>query len=160
MPDEVKDFDPACLGLDKIAAEGAQGLRLCLAHICGDPDRRFAHLIYRHEGQLVSLLVTPRDGRAMQTGQVPTFVGGLAELQESQQTELNLNAYQTEKRVVLVVSALPKSENERLARTLATPVATHLRRVEYQTAFLKWPEFDLNLAGIELMASVRGGDLR
>ena len=160
MLDEVEDFDPACLGLDKIAAEGAQGMQLCLAHVCGDPDRRFAHLIYRHEGQLISLLVTPRDGHAMQTGQVPAFVAGLAELQESQQTELNLDAYQTEKRVILVVSALPKFENEKLARTLAMPVVKHLRRVENQAAILKWPEFDRSLAGIELLATARGGGLR
>ncbi|MEO7632895.1 MAG: hypothetical protein ABIU20_05830 [Blastocatellia bacterium] len=160
MPDEVNDLDPACVDLDKIAAEGAQGLQLCLAHVCGDPDRHFAHLIYRHEGQLISLLVTPRDGRAMQTGQVPIFVARLAELQESQQTELNLNAYQTEKRVILVVSALPKSENEKLAHTLALPVVKHIRRIENQAALLKWPEFDRNFAEIELLSTARGGGLR
>ncbi len=158
--DEVKDFDPECVDLDKIVAEGAQGLPLCLAHVCGSSDRRFAHLIYRREGQLVSLLVTRRDGRAMQTGSVPTFIDGLADVQESKQTELNLDAYQTEKRVILVVSAMPKFENEKLARSLATPVVRHLRRVESQTALLEWPDFSRDLIGIELMTNVRGGKLR
>ncbi len=157
MLGDVKDFDPVCIDLDKIVGEGAQRLPLCLAHVCGDPDRHFAHLIYRYKGQLISLLVTPRDGRAMQAGQVPTFAAGLAELQESQQTELNLNAYQTEKRVILVVSALPKSENEKLARVLAMPVVRHIRRVENQAALLKWPKFDRNFAEIELLATARGG---
>jgi hypothetical protein len=160
MPNEVIDFDSGCVDLDKIVAGGAQSLPLYLAHVCGDSNRRFAHLIYQHDGQLVSLLVTPRDGRAMQTGQVPAFVGGLADLQESQQTGLNLGAYQTEKRVVLVVSTLPKAENEKLARSLAAPVVRHLRRVENQTALLEWPDFSWNINGIELMASVRGGNLR
>jgi len=81
-----------------------------------------------------------------------------AELQESRQTGLVLDSYQTARHVVLVVSSLPNLENENLARTLATPVVTHLRRVENQTAFLNWPESEL--PGFELIASVRGGDYR
>ena len=40
------------------------------------------------------------------------------------------------------------------------PVVKHLRRVENQAAILKWPEFDRSLAGIELLATARGGGLR
>ncbi|MEP7340029.1 MAG: hypothetical protein ABI977_19980 [Acidobacteriota bacterium] len=145
--------DPACLGLEKIAEEGAEGLKLCSAHFCDEQGRRFVHLIYKRDGQLISLLVTPRDERAMKIGQVPSRDVSLAGVQEFQQTELALDAYQTTKRVVLVVSALPKPENERLARTLAMPVVRHLRRMEDQTAVLNWP-------GFELITNVRGGELR
>jgi hypothetical protein len=161
MPEKVREFDAACLGLDKIAAEGAQGLLLSSAHVCGDSNRRFAHLIYQREGppdgQLISLLVTLRDGKAIKAGQWTPF-DAAAELQESQQTGFVLDSYQTARHVVLVVSSLPKLENEKLARTLAAPVVTHLRRVENQTAFLNWPESER--LGFEQIASVRGGDYR
>ena len=160
LTDEVKEMDPGCIDLDKIAAEGAQGLPLCLAHVCGSPSRQFAHLIYRYEGQLVSLLVTSRDSQAMQTGQIPEFAAGSLDAQQSQQTELNLDTYQTGKRVIMVVSALPKSENEKIARSLAIPVIKHLMRIENQTAFLDWPSFGQNSIGTESMASVRGGKLQ
>lgn len=173
LTDEVKEMDPGCIDLDKVAAEGAQGLPLCLAHVCGSPSRQFAHLIYRYKGQLVSLLVTSRDERALQmvtsrdedehslqAGQIPEFAAGSLDAQQSQQTELNLDTYQTGKRVIMVVSALPKSENEKIARSLAIPVIKHLMRIENQTAFLDWPSFGQNSIGTESMASVRGGKLQ
>lgn len=152
MPEKVREFDTACLGLEKIAAQGAQGLQLCSAHVCGE-DRRFAHLIYKRDGQLISLLVTARDGRAMKIGQLPPFDATLAGWQESRQEGLELDACQTAKRVVLVVSGLNRVENEKLARTLAMPVVAHLRRVESQTALLNWPTVDL-------IANLRRGELR
>jgi len=158
MPDEVREFDAACVGLDKVAAEGAQGLQLSSAHVCGGSDRRFAHLIYQRDGQPISLLVTPRDGRAMKSGRVPSFDEALAELQESEQTGVVLDAYQTARHVVIVVSGLPKPENEHLARTLAMPVVAHLRRIESQTAILNWPGSGPFRPG--LFASLRGGELR
>lgn len=156
MPDSVKTFDEACLGLEKIVSRGAQGLHLQLssAHVCGLKDgRRFAHLIYNQDGHLVSLLVTPRDERAIKAGQILPADIALTGLQQSRQGELALGAYQTAKRVVLVVSELPTPENEKLARTLALPVVTYLRQVESQTAGLNFP-------GVDLIASVRGGEQR
>jgi len=162
MPEEVQEFDTACLDLEKIAAPGAEGMQLCSAHVCGE-DRRFAHLIYEREGKLISLLVTTRDGRAMKIGQLPSFDPALAGWQDAHQDGLELDACQTAKRVVLVVSGLNRVENERLAHTLAMPVVAHLRRIESQTASLNWPSSELptvRLPAVDLTANLRGGELR
>lgn len=154
MPDTVRTFDEACVGLEKVLADDANGLQLCSAHVCGLKDgRRFAHLIYKHDQEMVSLLVTPRDEKAMKIGQLPDLDSWQAGFQESRREELAIGAYQTAKRIVLVVSRLPENENEKLARMLALPVVTHLRQIEGQRA-------SLNLAGLAMIASVKGGELK
>lgn len=153
MPDTVRNFDEGCVGLDKLLATET-GFKLCSAHVCGVKDgRRFAHLIYKHDNELVSLLVTPRDEKAMKRGYLPDADILQADFQEAQQEKLAIGAYQTARRIVLVVSRLPDNENEKLAQTLALPVVTHLRQFEGQRAFL-------NLAGIELIANVKGGEFK
>jgi anti-sigma factor RsiW len=154
IPDTVRNFDEGCVGLDKVLANEAIGFQLCSAHVCSVKDgRRFAHLIYKHDAELISLLVTPRDAKALKIGKLLELDALQADFQESHREDLAVGAYQTSKRVVLVVSKLPESENEKLAQTLALPVVAHLRQIEGQRAFL-------NLAGIDVIASVKGGELK
>ncbi len=130
MPDSVRKYDPACAGLDKIVAEGAAGVRLRAAHLCGYGERTFAHMIYIRDGKLISLLVTGRDSRALKSGKVPPFDGLGLGLQRFTRGAIALGAYQTGKRIVLVVSDLPENENAALAEILAKPVVEHLRGAE------------------------------
>src|SRR5262245_16560732 len=133
MPDSAREFDLACVRLDKIAAEGARELQLRSAHICDFSDRKFEHLVYTRGASLVSLLVTVRDCRALKSGEVPPFSGQALGTQRFTHDHLALGAYQTSKRIVLVVSDLPESENSALAERLARPVVEHLRSVEAET---------------------------
>ncbi|MBP6821101.1 MAG: hypothetical protein KA368_06135 [Acidobacteria bacterium] len=135
MPGSVTEFDEACLELDKVASVGAAGLTLRAAHVCQPDSRRFAHLVYTRGDNLISLLVAKRDSRALKTGLVP-FDTNIAGLQKANNRELSLGAYQTSKHVVLVVSDLPESENEKLSQTLARPVVEHISRLDNQTASL------------------------
>ncbi len=130
MPDSVREFDPACVRLDKIAAEGAKGLLLRSAHVCDYRERQFAHLVYTRDQQLISLLVTIRDSRALKTGEVPPFDGLALGAQRFTHDHIALDAYQTVKRIVLVASDLPENENAALAERLAKPVVEHLRNAE------------------------------
>jgi hypothetical protein len=130
MPDSVREYDPACARLDKVAAEGARGLLLRSAHVCKFGDRKFAHLVYAHDERLVSLLVTVRDYRALKSGDVPTFSGSSFGPQRFTLDHIALGAYQTLKRVILVASDLPEDENTALAESLARPVVKHLRKAE------------------------------
>src|SRR5262249_5475786 len=50
MPDSVREYDPACAKLDKVAAEGAGGVSLRAAPGRGVGDRKFAHLVYTRGG--------------------------------------------------------------------------------------------------------------
>jgi len=127
-------YDPTCAELDQVAEAGAQGLRLRGVHVCSSGERRFAHLVYLRDQQLISLLVTERDGRAMERGVVPNDDGLRAGLQHAMSDHCTIGAYQTAKHVVLVVSELSEKENRELAERLAAPVCEYLRSAEKSTA--------------------------
>ena len=133
MPESAGEYDRACVRLDKIAAQGAKELQLRAAHICDFSDRKFAHLVYTRGASLVSLLVTDRDCRALKSGEVPPYSGLALGTQRFTHDHLALGAYQTSKRIVLVVSDLPVDENAALAERLASPVVEYLRNVEAET---------------------------
>jgi len=148
LPDSIKTLDPAYVDLDKALAEGTKGLSLHSAHVCGFGARRFAHLVYTRDSQLISLLMTERDARAMKPGALPPNAapaddGSLSGLQQTSRDNFALGAYQTAKRVVLVVSNLPEAENKGLAERLAAPVAEHLRRAERQVSWERLNPRDL-----------------
>jgi hypothetical protein len=130
MPDSVREYDPACVGLDKVAAEGAGGLLLRAAHVCESGDRKFAHLVYTRGGGLVSLFVTVRDCRALKSGAAPPFSGLSLGPQRFTLDHIAVGAYQTLKRIVLVASDLSEDETGALAERLARPVVEHLRKAE------------------------------
>lgn len=156
IPDSV---EPAYVGLETVAAAGAEGLHLRAAHVCAPDGRRFAHLVYTRDGALISLLVTERDKRALKISDLPTADVNLAGFQESNRDNLSLGAYQTAKHVILVVSDLPKAENNKLAQTLAIPVVQHIGKLDGQSAAgLLDYRFDDGLTN--LLASLRKGELR
>ena len=130
IPDSLREYDPACARLDKVAAEGAGGLSLRAAHVCEFGDRKFAHLVYTRGGGLVSLLVTVRDRRALKSGAPPPFSGMSLGPQRFTLDHITLGAYQTLKRIVLVASDLSEDENAALTERLARPVVEHLRKAE------------------------------
>lgn len=160
MPDSVREFDSAYVGLAAVAAEGAEGLQLHSAHVCRSGERRFAHLVYTRGSQAISLLVTKRDARALtdekQLFQEKNFTTeDITELQAALRDGLALGAFQTAKHVVVVVSGLPQAQNDELAITLATPVIKHLRRIDNQSATLL-----REINSQNLIASMGGGSLR
>jgi hypothetical protein len=130
MPDSVREYDPACASLDKVASSGAGGLSLRAAHVCKFGERKFAHLVYRRGVGLVSLFVTVRDARALKSGATPTFSGLSLGPQRFTIDRVALGAYQTLKRIILVASDFPEDENAALAENLARPVLEHLRKAE------------------------------
>ncbi|MBL8186832.1 MAG: hypothetical protein JNK38_02425 [Acidobacteria bacterium] len=130
MPDTV---EPDYVGLEKVAAVGAEGLRLHAAHVCAPDGRRFAHLVYTRDKALISLLVTNRDERALKVGNLPSANDNLEGFQETNREHLSLGAFQTAKHIILVVSDLPKPENNQLALTLALPVVKHFRQKDGQS---------------------------
>lgn len=156
MPTSVVNYDAALLGLEQVADSGAAGLQLRHAHVCQPGARRFAHLVYTKDAQLISLLVTQRDARALASGELPTDGATWTGLEQAARPQLALGAYQTARRVVLVVSDLPEAENKILTERLALPVVEHLRRAESQTASLKFARVERR----DLLVSATGGELR
>jgi len=148
LPDFIKTLDPDYVDLDKALSEGAKGLSLHSAHVCNPGARRFVHLVYTRDSHPISLLVTDRDLRAMKPGALPPNVappddGSPSGFQQASREDFALSAYQTTKRVVLVVSSLPEAENKGLAERLAAPVAEHLRRAERRVSWERLSPRDL-----------------
>lgn len=156
MPDSVGKYDEAYLALDKIASSGAANLTLRAAHVCQPGTRQFAHLVYTRGENLISLLVTKRDGRALKTGELPDLETSLFGLQKANNGELSIGAHQTSKHIVLVVSDLPKFENEKLMEALSLPVLEHLRRLDNRTA----NAFETDLQNLNLFSILRRREIK
>lgn len=130
MPPSAVKYDPFYANLERIAAPGAAGLELRTSHLCGFEDRKFAHLVYTKNKRAISLLVTERDARALQTDRIPLDEILASGFQSHHRTGVTIGAYLTSRYVVLVVSDLNDEENRQMAERLAFPVTEHLRRSE------------------------------
>ncbi|HZS03359.1 MAG TPA: zf-HC2 domain-containing protein [Blastocatellia bacterium] len=133
MAEDAKEYDPAYADLDRIAEVGAQGMKLRAAHVCSFAGRSFAHLVYTRGDDLISLLVTERNAKAMKNGVVPDDDGLAAGLQQEIRGDFRVSAYQTRRHVVLVVTTLSDGETKALAEKIARPVSDHLRNVEVKS---------------------------
>jgi hypothetical protein len=130
MDARAVEFNPVFAGLDEVAKRHAQGMKLRLAHFCNLVGRNFVHLGFTRGEEMVSLLVTERDAKAMKNGAVPSDDGVRAGLQSATRGEYHVTAYQTAKHVVLVVGKLSEAESKELAESLAAPISARLRRQE------------------------------
>jgi hypothetical protein len=133
-PETVKpnavESNPIFAGLDQVAMRHARGMKLRVAHFCNIVGRNFVHLGFTKGDEMVSLLITERDAKAMKNGVAPTDDGLRAGLQSALQGKYRVAAYQTSKRVVLVVSEFSEAQTKELAENMAAPVSEHLRRLE------------------------------
>jgi hypothetical protein len=130
MKPRAVEFNAIFAGLDQVAKRHAQGMKLRLAHFCNLVGRNFVHLGFTRGDEMVSLLITERDAKAMRNGVVPTDDGLRAGLQSALHEEYRVAAYQTAKHVVLIVSSLSEAENKALAESLGAPVSARLRALE------------------------------
>jgi hypothetical protein len=130
MRPKAVEYNPIFAGLDQVAKRHARKMKLRLAHFCDLVGRNFVHLGFTEGDQMVSLLITERDAKAMKNGVAPTDDGLRAGLQTALRGKYRVAAYQTSKHVVLVVSELSEAQTKDLAESLAAPVCEHLRRLE------------------------------
>jgi hypothetical protein len=129
--ESMESFGSSFPGLDSsVQSAAVGGLALCSKHECLYEQRRFAHLIYSGRQEFVSLMVTDRDGRALGRSGPPADDGSGAGCQSALKEQTALGVYQSRKYIVFLISALPLSENTRLAEQLAAPVAVQLRQSE------------------------------
>src|SRR5215510_8386010 len=130
MRPKAVEYNPIFAGLDQVAKRHTRGMKLRLAHFCNIVGRNFVHLGFTKGDEMVSLLITERDAKAMKNGVAPTDDGLRAGLQSALRGKYRVAAYQTSKHVVLVVSELSEAQTKELAESLAAPVSGHLRRLE------------------------------
>jgi len=127
-------YDPVYINLTKavLSQQGAAPLdaQFVEAHSCVFEGRRFAHIVLKYHGQLVSFLVTDKEPTK---GVQPESVRRSAEPQVitcSQFDGYKVSCFETTRHAVFIVSDLPEGDNLALARALAPSVFAHIMRSE------------------------------
>jgi len=130
-----RKYDPAYINLSKAVLSGSlpNGVEFVEANSCVYGTRRFAHLVFRYQGRLVSLLVTSNGDPPRTSQQIPTTVEQDAVIACSQFDGYRVSCFQTAQHAIFVVSDLSEGENLMLARALAPSVITHITRTERTT---------------------------
>jgi hypothetical protein len=130
-------YDPVYLNLTKVvlSQQGAAPLdaQFVEAHSCIFEGRRFAHIVLKYHGQVVSFLVTDFEPTK---GVQPELARSSADPQVitcSQFDGYKVSCFQTARHAVFIVSELPEGDNLALARALAPSVFAHIMRTENDT---------------------------
>jgi anti-sigma factor RsiW len=131
-----REYDPVYINLTKamLLQQGDAPLnaQFVEAHSCVFEGRRFAHIILKYHGRLVSFLVTDIGGAK----QAKTNAARMpADLQQqviacSQFDGYQVSCFQTARHAIFIVSDLPEGDNLALARALAPSVFAHITRSE------------------------------
>jgi hypothetical protein len=128
-----RKYDPAYINLTKaVLAAGVvpTDADFVEAHSCVFEGRRFAHIILRYHGKLVSFLVTDTGNAGEIKGATPSTIAQQQVISCSQFEGYQVSCFQTARHAVFIVSDLPEGENLALARALAPSVYAHITRTE------------------------------
>jgi len=114
-----KDLDKAIMAAFKSAAvEDTGDVEFLEAHSCIYDGRRFAHVVVRQKGEMVSLLMTdtdlPEDSYGVRTALLDGAIGAAS--------------FVAGHHAVFVVSKLTESDNAVLARAIAPAIRAHLQK--------------------------------
>lgn len=122
-----RKYDPVYIDLTKVVL--SQGnVELVEDHSCVYEARRFAHIVLKYHGRLVSFLVTDTA-----TGTGPQSLSQSQVIACSQFDGYQVSCFQTERHAVFIVSDMPEGDNLALARALAPSVFAHITRLENAT---------------------------
>jgi hypothetical protein len=114
-----KDLDKAIMAAFRSAAvENTSDVEFIEAHSCIYDGRRFAHVVVRRKGEMVSLLMTetdlPDDSYGIRTAILDGAIGAAS--------------FVAGHHAVFVVSKLTESDNAALARAIAPAIRAHLQK--------------------------------
>ena len=128
-------YDRAYLNLsDVVSARLAQlsDMRVVESHSCVFNGRRFAHLVLRNRGRLISLLVTGlrHPGDSGKAAKQALSDREQAVMACSQSEGYQIACFETARHAIFVVSDMAEGENLAVARLLATSVYNHITLAE------------------------------
>jgi len=129
-------YDPVYINLTKaVLSQGSIPLdaEFVEAHSCVFEGRRFAHIILRYHGHLVSFLVTDTADSGEKKQSTPPTVAQPQVIACSQFDGYQVSCFQTAHHAVFVVSDMPEGDNLALTRALAPSVCAHISRTESAT---------------------------
>src|SRR5258708_6349521 len=129
-----RKYDPVYVNLTKAVlsekGEVPLGAEFVEAHSCVFQGRRFAHIILRYHGRLVSFLVTEIGDSSEAKANAALASQGAQVITCSQFDGYQVSCFQTARHAVFIVSDLPEGDNLALARALAPSVFAHITHAE------------------------------
>jgi hypothetical protein len=121
-------------GVVKARSEDSAGqFEFIESHSCVFKGQRFAHVVLKHRGRVVSLLIAERgqdekDARAGRAAPTDNERGEVIACSSSGQFQVS--CFETPRHAVFVVSDLRESENLAVARAFAPTLLEHIARSE------------------------------
>jgi len=134
-----REYDQAFINLARVVKTQSEDLtgqfEFIEAHSCVFKGQRFAHVVLKHRGHIVSLIVAEREQgveAAKYAGQAaaPTDDAGRQVIACSHSEGFQVSCFETARHVVFVVSDLSETENLAVARAFAPSVQEHITRAE------------------------------
>jgi len=127
LADAAARYDSSFQSLQDMPADSmptaAGSIQVVRRHSCEFDGRRFAHVIFRFQGQLVSLLVTADASQATSSG----AAGSEPSLKQLPSVNgFNVVSFESPGHVVFLVSSLGKSQLSQVAGFLAGPIYRRL----------------------------------
>jgi anti-sigma factor RsiW len=117
LQDAARRFDPAYAGLVALQAPEGSSMEVVERHSCEYQGRRFAHVVYRYQGHVVSLLVTAStEGESATPAMLPRGAEG----------QWSVASFSSPRHLIFVVSDLDDRDTLAVADALARPVADSL----------------------------------
>lgn len=122
---------PQYEGLAEVAKEGIpQGFETVVGHRCHYQNREFVHLIMRRQQEVVSLIVTRKNGESFPAGAAVAAMNAAGiPVYEASWYNLQVAGFETSNYLVFLVSNEEKRENEQIASKMMPAVRDFLRNI-------------------------------
>jgi hypothetical protein len=123
---------PRYAGLVELAREKMpQGFEVVIGHRCHYQNREFTHVIARRQGEVVSLIITRKNGETFPAESVSALMnaGGLP-VHEASWNNIQVAGFETSNYLVFVISNQTRKGNEQIASSLMPAVNDFLQRTE------------------------------
>ena len=127
-----RKYDSSYVNLSSAVLSGGlpAGVEFLEAHSCIFQSRRFAHIVLRYQGRLVSLLITDNEGNMRTSQSSPPTIEQDMPIECSQVDGYRISSLQTAGHALFVVSDLSEGTNLALARALAFRAIKHVASTE------------------------------
>ena len=119
-------------GLVELAKEKMpHGFEIVVGHRCHYKNREFIHVIARRQGEVVSLILTPKNGETFPAGGVSAVMNAAGvPVHEASWSDIQVAGLETSNYLVFLISNETRKENEQIASSLMPAVSDFLRRIE------------------------------
>jgi hypothetical protein len=108
------------------------GYKVVVGHRCTFNQREFVHLILKNQNQVMSLVLTKRDGEAFSTAALGDIIeAGGVRLHSEHLQDYQVTGFETRDYLAFVVSNLELQENRLIATNLAPAVRDYLAKLEF-----------------------------